>query len=492
MIESLENRRLLAAEFGSLITFGDPNDINRGNAVAVDAAGNIYVAGAFRDEADVASGRKRERVIRATGDDDYDDAFLLKYAPDKTLIWAQTFGSAIGNDGITHIELGPDGSVHVAGYFRGTVDFAPGKARHELKGYGDRDAFLAKYTEDGELVWAGNIGGKRDDEITALAVGPDGDVYFAGTVRLSGDIDPSTRVRKVSNRGVDDTFISRLNGNNGRQRWVKQYGEENTREGVNGMVVDKTGVYVTGTFNRTVQFSRGNNDFTITQRKYDDAYLARLSLDGDWQWIGQIGSEEREAGVAIAFGPKGDLYVTGNFGASADFEFGKGQTILRPEGHDDVFVARYRRTGALIWARNVGAAHDDDGRVRSTAIAVDAAGNAYVAGMFHEEIDFDAAGGSEVRDAEKDDAPSFSEIGGTDAFVLKLNRNGKFRDVTRTGGQEGTAVPYDIALFGNSVYTIGQFGGGIDFEPGRGTTRRRTDDDGDESDVFLWELVDNG
>lgn len=489
-VESLEGRRLLAAQLGTLITFGDPNDINRGNAVAVDDAGNIYLAGAFRDEADVAPGEEVRR-IRARGDDKYDDAFLVKYAPDRSVIWAFSIGSAVGSDGITQMQLGPDGSVYVAGYFRGTVDFAPGKPTFNLTGYGDRDGFIARYSEDGELVWAGHIGGKRDDEITALAVGPDGDAYYSGTVRLSGDIDPTPRVRSVKTRGVDDTFISRLNGSNGRVRWVRQFGEENTREPVTSMVVDDAGVYVTGLFNRTVQFRRGSKAFTLTQRDYDDAYVGRLGPDdGEWEWLGQIGSEERDSGAAIALGPTGDLYVTGNFGGSADFDLGKGRTVLRSRDDDDVFVARYRNTGALVWARNFGEA-DDDGRVRATAIAVDDEENVYVAGAFHEEVDFDPGGRSFVRDADKDDAPPFSEIGSTDAFVLKLNRNGRFVRVSRTGGRDGSAVPYDLAVANGRMYTTGQFGGGIDFEPGRGTTRRRTDDDGDESDVFLWELIDN-
>ena len=492
IVESLENRRLLAAELDSLITFGDPNDVNRGNAVAVDADGNVYVAGAFRDEAAVPSGGKRPRVIRSHGDDDYDDAFLLKYSLDGSLIWARTFGGAAGNDGIRHIAIDADGDVIVAGYFVGTVDFAPGKGVFNLKGYGDRDGFIAKFTAEGRLDWAGHVGSRRDDEITALGVGVDGDVYVAGTIRLDGDVDPTPRVRRVTTRGVDDTFISRLDGDDGGLRWFRQFGEENTREGVNGLVVGGGSVYVTGTFNRTVEFDRdGRRRFTLTQEKYDDAYLGSLSLEGEWEWLGTIASEEREEAAAIALGPGGDIYVTGSFGASADFEFGKGETILRPEGEDDVYVARYAPDGGLLWARNFGEAADD-GRVRSTSIAVDDDGFAYVAGMFHEEIDFDPSGrGRFIQDAEKDDAPPFSIIGATDAFVLKLNDNGRFVDVTRTGGSDGSAVPYDIAVIGGSIFTTGQFGGSIDFEPGSGRTRRRTDDDGDEADVFIWKLVDN-
>ena len=489
LVEPLENRRLLAAEFGSLITFGDRNDINRGNTVAVDEEGNVYVGGSLRDEADVAPGRDQTRVIRGHGED-RDDAFLVKYGPDKSLIWAHAIGGS-GNDGIRQIEIGPDGSLYVVGYFRGRVDFAPGPERVELVGYGDRDGFVARYTADGELMWAGNIGSDRDDSITALAVGPDGDVYFAGTVRLEGDIDPSSRVRNVTTRGVDDTFIVRLNGANGRLRWFKQFGEENTREEVEGLVADKTGVYVTGTFSRRVEFERGNRRFTLQQRSHNDAYIGRLSLAGEWQWLGKIGSDDRDAGVAIALGPQGDLYVTGSLGGSADFDFGKATSVLRPEGEDDVYVARYRNTGTLVWARNIGEA-DDDANVASTSIAVDDEGNAFVAGAFHEEIDFDPGGGVFIRDADKDDAPSFSVVGASDAFVLKLSRTGRFVHVTRTGGDDGSGVANDVAVFDGNIYSTGQFGGSLDFEPGAGVKRRRTDDDGDESDVFLWGLLDNG
>jgi hypothetical protein len=82
-------------------------------------------------------------------------------------------------------------------------------------------------------------------------------------------------------------------------------------------------------------------------------------------------------------------------------------------------------------------------------------------------------------------------VGASDAFVLKLSRTGRFVHVTRTGGDDGSAVANDVAVFDGNIYSTGQFGGSLDFEPGAGVKRRRTDDDGDESDVFLWGLVDN-
>src|SRR5687768_4554661 len=133
MIEPLEGRRLLAAELGKLITFGDQNDINRGYAVALDDDGSMYVAGTFRDEVDVAPGEEVVR-LRARGDDKYDEAFIVKYGPDRSVMWAFSIGGS-GSDGITHLKLGPDGSVYVGGYFRGTVDFAPGGETFNLTGY---------------------------------------------------------------------------------------------------------------------------------------------------------------------------------------------------------------------------------------------------------------------------------------------------------------------------------------------------------------------
>src|SRR5262249_33807654 len=147
-----------------------------------------------------------------------------------------------------------------------------------ITSHGGQDGFVARLDRNGKLVWVGDIGGGDDDFMTALAVGPDGDVYCAGTVRLVGDIDPSRGVRNITTKGVDDTFIERLDASSGKLKWSRVYGEDDTTEGVNGMNVDDQGnVFVAGVFNNTVRFDRKNPKFDRSSSGGNDVYLAKLN-----------------------------------------------------------------------------------------------------------------------------------------------------------------------------------------------------------------------
>src|SRR4051812_37629177 len=197
-IDSLESRRLLAVSFSYAAAFGDEETLDSGNAIAVDAAGNTYIGGTFRGKIDVNKSNKGKFFLKA--DHQY-DAFLVKYDPSGKLLWAFQFG-AEGDELIDHVVVGPGGDVYASGQFENVVDFDPKGGVHNLTSHGKLDGFIVHLTANGKYVWAGNIGGERDDAITALAVGADGDMYYSGYARLKGDVDPTRSVRNIVDRGV--------------------------------------------------------------------------------------------------------------------------------------------------------------------------------------------------------------------------------------------------------------------------------------------------
>lgn len=205
----------------------------------------------------------------------------------------------------------------------------------------------------------------------------------------------------------------------------------------------------------------------------------RRLLSGNFGFGSGIGGTGNDFGRAVAADAAGNVYMTGSFSGSADFDPGAGTTTLTSNGGLDIFVAKYDKTGALVWARDVGGHGDDIG----AGIAIDSTGNAVVTGQFHKTVDFnpDAAA-----------TANLTSTGNGDAFVLKLDKDGKFVWAKDFGGR-GTAAGLGVALdtTGN-VYTAGYFKGSADFDPATGAGHSVKLTSGPSGAAFVSKLDKDG
>jgi len=496
VVESLEGRQLLAGNLAFAIAYGQAEMFNCAGDVAFDGDGNIYVVGTFQGRIDADPSPRRAVWLKTVRGDDETDVFVARYSPQGRLLWARRFGGPNYESG-DHIRIGPDGSVFFSGSFEGTMVLSAGGKTVRLTSNGELDAYVARLSPSGRLLWAGSTGGPEDDFINAIAVGADRSLFIAGTVRMVGDIDPGRRVRRVECRGVDDTFVARIGYGTGDLEWARVYGESDTLESVHAMVSDdQGGVFVAGSFYRRVQFDRTDSRWTRESVGRIDIYLGRLDADGQWTFLTTIGGAKNEAPVAIARAGGGDLLLAGNFKDAVDFDPGPQQTILESTGDSDAFIARYRDDGSFVWAKQL--ACGDDGYVWARGVAVDAADNVYVSGSFYGPVDFDPGPRARFIDADKSgDAgtvrrllgvPPFSplEIAPTDAFLVKLDGEGRFKYVRRLGGRDGGIVPYGMAADPSGAVVMGgAFSGLVDLDPGAGKRLKRTVEERSETWVFL-------
>jgi len=137
-----------------------------GRRVATDNSGNVYVTGYFSGSASFDGTDYRGKGIF--------DIFLAKYNSNGGLIWVQTAGSGQSDEGYG---LGVDnsGNVYVAGYYTETATF--GKSEFSdiqtITSKGRTDIFLAKYDQDGKLIWLKSAGGTGEDKAHNLVVDKD-------------------------------------------------------------------------------------------------------------------------------------------------------------------------------------------------------------------------------------------------------------------------------------------------------------------------------
>lgn len=488
---ALEPRRLLAGDFSGLITFGQEEEFDTGVAVLTDASGATYVAGTFLGTIDVDPRQDVRRRLRS--DDDRNDIFLAKYEG-RRLVWSRRFGGS-GNDEVSVMRFSPDGDIILAGQFDQEARFGSGKGGVTVRGNGRRDIYFAKISASGGAVrWVKTVGGGRDDRLTALNVGPDGDIYYSGTIRLSGDVDPGPRQRLITTEGSDDTVISRLDGGDGSLKWFKVFGEDDTRETITGLEVDGQGrVVVVGLFNRELRFDRKNAKLDREAVGEDDVYIARLSANGRFEFVRTFGGKEFETVADVAVGPDGSIHLTGNFSDESDFDPSGKQRNLVALSENDAYVAKFRPDGRLVWVEQIGG---EDARITAQSIGVAPDGSVYAAGDFNADdspiLIRRAQGKPVVLLTDKDDAPIIptSVIGQSEGYLVRLNPQGEFTDAVQFGGEDGSVSVRDIAVTEQFVHLTGAFAGedGTDFDPGTGTVFRRTDDERQEADVFLLRL----
>lgn len=201
--------------------------------------------------------------------------------------------------------------------------------------------------------------------------------------------------------------------------------------------------------------------FTLSEGQNDTGHDAGLvgAVPG-FGFALQAGANGNSNGGSVAVDGIGNVFVTGDFEGTADFDPGPGIYNLTSAGGSDIFVAKYSQAGALVWARRMGESSDDVGVGDSGHdIAVTADGNVYITGCFHGIVDFDP--GTATANLRSSDW--------NDAFVLRLDTDGNFIWARRIGGwghENGVA----IAVAGDgSVYTTGYFSDAVDFDPGPAT-----------------------
>jgi hypothetical protein len=116
----------------------------------------------------------------------------------------------------------------------------------------------------------------------------------------------------------------------------------------------------------------------------------RALLAGDLGFAVQLGGPSTDLALGIAVDSSGNVYTTGRFHGTVDFDPGAGTKNLTSAGSDDIFVSKLDSVGNFVWAISMGGSNSDQGR----GISVDSSGNVYTTGAFQGTSDFDPGAGT--------------------------------------------------------------------------------------------------
>lgn len=381
-------------------------------------------------------------------------SIMVSNSQEVELDWAKQIGGTGYNIGYS-IATDSAGNTYTTGYFSGTADFDPGIGTYNLTSFGDGDIFILKMNSFGDFLWAKQFGG--NDYAIGLRISLDnlGNIYLAGIFENTIDVDPSANIYNLSAVGINDAFVAKMDSS-GNFIWAKQFGGVGSEIIASTLDIDNSGnIYTIGYFSNTVDFDPGVGTYNLTSFGEGDIFISKLDSSGSLVWVKRIGGINTDEGEDIKVDDLGNnIYITGGFRGTIDFDPNDGVFNMTSSGSRDIFISKLDTSGNLIWANRIGSIGADRGH----SIALDNIDDfLYITGEYSGSPDFDPGIGTYT----------LTSAGGQDCFVIKLDVSGNFIWARSMGGSWLEEPGNSIQLDSNGdVIVTGWFWGTSDFDPG--------------------------
>jgi hypothetical protein len=335
---------------------------------------------------------------------------------------------------------GPSGSVGT------TLQFA-----------GGNDAFIAKYSPAGAVLWAARIASTGNDIGNGIATDTSGNVFVAGyylaAVTFFNQGPTGSGVVTLPFTAGLDCFIAKYSSD-GAVLWAARIASTGADQ-VYGIATDPSGnVLVIGYYSAEVtiynQGPSGSGVVTLPFTGGNDVFVAKYSSAGAVLWAARIAgtTTSGDVGYGIATDTSGNVVVTGYYSATVTIynqgPSGTVGTTLSNAGGQDCFVAKYSSAGAVLWAARIASTNTDQG----LAIATDSSGNVLVTGSYRAALTIYNQGPSGTAGTT---LPFTASI---DCFIAKYSSDGAVlwaARITSAGNDQGNGIATDTS--GNVVVT---------------------------------------
>ena len=342
---------------------------------------------------------------------DYDPRHAITIDP-AVLVYAGYIGGS-SRDEAYGIDVDSQGNAYIVGTTESSEMTFPVTAGPQLT-FDNRtsDVFVAKVDPTGtRLIYAGYVGGNFFDHGEDIAVDSAGNAYITGWTR-STDF-PTIGSLDSSHNGRKDSFVAKISADGTQLIYSGYIGGKQEDEG-QGIDIDADGnAYLVGRTqsSHTTFPVLGGPDLTFNGGN-SDAFVAKVDAGGALAYAGYIGGAAFDFGLGIVVDQQRHAFVTGYTMSTADTFPVVGGPMPEYNGSEDAFVSKVSADGrSLIYSGYLGGPLADRGH----GIGIDAAGNAYIAGLTSSPPDtnFPAAVG-----------PSLNFGGIVDGFVAKISTDG--------------------------------------------------------------------
>lgn len=397
---------------------------------------------------------------------------LILNTKGQTYKWSKSFGGPNYDIGKS-IVIDKSKNVYCTGTFETSADLDPSLAVNQVISNGNWDIFISKFDSSGQFIWGKSIGGIGLDRVFSIACDSQNNIYITGGFHGTVDFDPNFSVSNITTIGVEDIFVAKYDSNS-NLIWIKHVGEFGHGGVGTSIIVDNSNhLLITGIFGVNIDFDPGPNIDLLTANA-SDIFVWKLDLNGNHVWAKNMGGPNDDEGESISVDSFGNIYTTGLFRFTADFNPSSNIDTL-VAGNEAIFVSKLDSNGNYIWAKGFAYSGANIG----FGISNDKNGNVLVTGQFVGTVDFDPSS----------NAFPLTSNGNSDIFIIKLDPNGNLKWVYNFGGTSsdfGAKIAIDSLC---NVYTTGSFSGSIDFDPNLGIYNLVSLN---SSSIFISKLDSNG
>jgi gliding motility-associated-like protein len=326
--------------------------------------------------------------------------------------------------------------------------------------------------QDANFLWAKSMGGLGYDEGRSVTVDAYGNVYATGVFQGTCDFDPGIGVYNLTASGTRDIFVCKIDAS-GSLVWAKSISGTGGWDFSYSVALDASrNVYLTGSFRDTVDFDPGPGVYNLVSTKYDAIFITKLDCSGNFIWAKTIGGNYLDIGLSITVDVLGNVYSTGRFALTVDFDPGPGVYNLITPGNNWIYISKLDSSGNFVWAKQF-----SGGSQENPSIEVDISGNVYLTGGYSGTVDFDP-----------DSGVYNLPVSGT-SFITKMNSDGALVWAKAFYGCASYSIVVDT--LGN-VYTTGYFNFTCDFDPGAGIYDLTSAGSGYNADIYISKLNASG
>jgi len=397
-----------------------------GQAVCTDKNGNVYMTG-WTESSNIATNGAFQ-TNNAGGSNGGGDAFIAKFSNSGNLLWTTYYGGA-GDDFGQAICADLFGNVYIVGQTTSSTGMAS-SAAYQTSYLGNTDAFFAKFSSSGNLFWGTYYGGNNEDYGYGIGADQLGNIYITGMTNSIIGI-ATSGAYQTSFAGNSDAFLAKFN-TTGNRLWATFYGGSGG-DCAFGISVDVFGnVYISGVTMSSSDIAT-SGAYQSIGGVGSNAFLAKFTSSGSIIWGTYYGSLRGGcSGGSVSTDPFGNVYITGGTVVNSGIAtFGAYQTSFG--GNTDAFLAKFNKSGGLLWATYYGGSGSDWGR----AISTDASGSVYIVGETTSYNNISTA-----------DAYQTYNSGIYDAFLAKFSSSGGLSWATFYGGNaddRGHGVCTDVS-----------------------------------------------
>jgi len=412
------------------------NGFDAAYGVAADASGNVYLTG----ETASSDFPGAPGVYRATR-----DAFVSKINSTLTTVYYTTILASSGNDAGRAIAVDATGTVYVAGSAGGQEFPVSNGAVQPLFG-GGTDAFIAHLDATGRILYSTFLGAGGSDVATGIAIDVSGNAYVSGYTNSARFPTTANVPQTAYKGGLSDAFVAKLNPTGSALLYSTLLGGSGT-DIARAIAVDPAGEACIAGYSDSVNLPVVGA-IQSAQGGGGDAIVGCLNTSGTaWKYLTYLGGSSTDDAYALALDSTGNAFVAG---ATLSSNFPTTAGVLQPanNGSYDAFVAKIGASGGtLVYSTLLGGSATDT----ASAILVDAAGQAWVAG-FTNSCDFPVQ-----------NAWQSACQGSYDAFVSLIAANGVSLRASSYLGGSGDDRATALAIDGAGNIFVTGYTASLDF-----------------------------